>query len=78
MFLRILEVILFLLASYVIISQIIVPAINNTRFFPFFNKVYKKKEELIQVNEKLEEAKIEEQIFHVEEQIKTKKKRIKP
>lgn len=52
---------LFLLA-YIIISQVLVPAIRGTKLFPMFRRESKLKEEILDANQALHENELEDEL----------------
>ena len=62
MFLRVLEIISVIAALWFVITQILFPAIRGTKVFPIFRREAKLVEELVGVNQKIREKKLEDTI----------------
>lgn len=62
MLLFLLEIAMFVAFAIVLVTQLIVPAIKETAFFPYFRKERKLKSEIVNVEQTLEEQRLASEI----------------
>ena len=58
----VIEVALWTIVLYLLITQVLIPLIKGTRTFPMFRKEQKLREEIVDVNQKVLEKDLEKQI----------------
>lgn len=65
MFLKLLEIVSVCGILVVLVTQVLIPVIQNTALFPFFSKQRKLEDELVDANQALHEKHISKQIDEV-------------
>lgn len=60
MYLRLFEVIVSVLATYTMVSQVLIPALRGTKLFPWFRRETKLLAEIAEANQEIREKELED------------------
>jgi len=69
MFLGLFEILFFIIGIWFITTQMIFPAIRNTKMFPIFRKEAQLKETLTEINQQIREKKLEKVIEQTKKEL---------
>ena len=75
MFLAVFEFLLYVLITYAVVTQVVIPMYRGTLLFPAFRKRRKLEQAVEIVKEKLDEVKIEKTVEEIKNQIEKEKKK---